>query len=50
MSVEALIYLVIALLAVTLILGIVKRLLKLAVFCAVVLLAVSLLSGVLPIL
>ena len=42
--VEALIYLIIALLVVTLILGIVKKLLKLAVFCAAVLVVISLLS------
>jgi hypothetical protein len=42
--VETLIYLIIALLAVTLVLGIVKKLLKLAVFCALVLLALSALA------
>ena len=41
---ETLIYLIIALLAVTLVLGIVKKLLKLAVFCALVLLALSVLA------
>ena len=41
---EALIYLIVALLAVTLALGIVKRLLKLAIFCAAVLVVLSLLS------
>lgn len=41
---EALIYLIVALLVVTLALGIVKRLLKLAIFCAVVLVVLSLLS------
>lgn len=43
---DALIYLIIALLVVTLILGIVKRLLKLAVFCAAVLVLISLLGVV----
>ena len=41
---ETLIYLIIALLAVTLVRGIVKKLLKLAVFCAVVLVAISILG------
>lgn len=43
---EALIYLIIALLAVTLILGIVKKLLKLALFCAAALVVISLLGVV----
>lgn len=46
---ETLLYLIIALFIVTLLLGIAKRLLKLAVFCAVVLLVLSILSGAVPI-
>ncbi len=45
---ETLLYLIIILFAVTLLLGIFKRLLKLAVFCAVVLLVLSILTGAVP--
>ena len=41
---NTLMYLIIALLVVTLVLGIAKRLLKLAVFCAAVLVIISLLG------
>lgn len=45
-SLELLLYLAFALLAVTLVLGIVKRLLKLVLFCALVMAVMAVLGGI----